>query len=84
MGESEGELVRVSRKAVAARVGLWMNPVNGGVCVYVCVCERERDIHTCGITGCVELLTKVVSVLPGGPGCGLMANCGLCEMVRMP
>lgn len=44
---------------MAARVGLWMNPVNGGVCVYVCLCEREGDIHTCGITGCVELLTKV-------------------------
>ena len=26
---------------------------------------------------CVELLTRVVSVLTGGPGCGLMANCGL-------
>ena len=24
---------------MAARVGLWMNPVNGGVCV----CERERE-----------------------------------------
>ena len=37
MGEREGELVRVSRRAVAARVGLWMNPMNGDVCVYVCV-----------------------------------------------
>ena len=82
MGESEGELVRVSRRAVAARVGLWMNPVNGGVCV--CEREREREIQTCGITWCVELLTKVVSVLPGGPGCGLMATCGLCGMVGMP
>ena len=61
-----------------------MNPVNGGVCVYVCVCEREGDIHTCGITWCVELLIKVVSVLPGGPGCGFMANCGLRGMVGMP
>ena len=26
---------------------------------------------------CVELLTRVISVLTGGPGCGLMANCGL-------
>ena len=43
MGESEGELVRVSRRAVAARVGLWMNPVNGCVCVYVCVCKRKRE-----------------------------------------
>ena len=45
---------------------------------------RERDIHTCGITGCVELLTKVVSVLPGGPECGLMADCGLRGMVGVP
>ena len=43
MGESEGELVRVSRRAVAARVGLWMNPVNGGVCVCMCVSVRERE-----------------------------------------
>ena len=50
----------------------------------MCVYERERDIHTCGITGCVELLTKVVSVLPGGPRCGLMANCGLRGMVGVP
>jgi len=42
MGESEGELVRVSRRIVAARVGLWMNPMNGGVCVCVYVCEREK------------------------------------------
>ena len=57
-----------------------------GVCVCVCVCEREKekDIDTCGITWCVELLIKVVSVLPGGPGCGLMATCGLCGMVGMP
>ena len=82
MGESEGELVRVSRRVVGARVGLWMNPVNWGLCVCVCVCER--DIHTCGIMGCVELLIKVVSILPGGPGCGLMASCGLCGMVGMP
>ena len=46
MGEIEGELVRVSRRAVAARVGLWMNPVNGRVCVYVCVCVRERGRHS--------------------------------------
>ena len=39
MGESEGELVRVSRRAVATRVGLWMNPMTGDVCVY----ERERE-----------------------------------------
>ena len=53
MGESEGELVRVSRRIVAARVGLWMNPMNGGggVCVYVC----ERDIRTCGIMLCGTL-----------------------------
>ena len=48
------------------------------------MCEKEREIQTCGITWCVELLTKVVSVLPGGPGCGLMATCGLCGMVGMP
>ena len=30
-------------------------------------------VETC----CVELLTRVISVLTGGPGCGLMANCGL-------
>ena len=45
MGESEGELVRVSRRIVAARVGLWMNPMNGGVCVCVYVCERERHSY---------------------------------------
>ena len=84
MGESEGELVRVSRRVMAARVGLWMNPKNGCVCVCVRERKRERDIRTCGIMGCVELLTKVVSVLPGGPGCGLMANCGLRGMVSMP
>ena len=46
MGESEGELVRVSRRVMAARVGLWMNPVNWGrgVCICVCVCERETFI----------------------------------------
>ena len=33
---------------------------------------------------CVELLTKVISVLTGGPGCGLMANCGLPGRVGMP
>ena len=27
---------------MAARVGLWMNPVNGGVCV----CERERERYS--------------------------------------
>ena len=32
----------------------------------------------------VELLTGVVSVLTGGPGCGLMANCGLPGRVGMP
>ena len=41
MGEREGELVRVSRRAVATRVGLWMNPMNGDVCVY----ERERHSY---------------------------------------
>ena len=41
MGESEGELVRVSRRVMAARVGLWMNPMNGDVCVY----ERERHSY---------------------------------------
>ena len=51
MGESEGELVRVSRRAVATRVGLWMNPMNGGVCVCVCVCEREREIETFVLVG---------------------------------
>ena len=56
----------------------------GCVCVCVCMCVRERDIHTCGIMGCVELLTKVVSVLPGGPECGLMADCGLRGMVGVP
>ena len=43
MGESEGELVRVSRRAVATRVGLWMNPMNGDVCVYERERERERE-----------------------------------------
>ena len=52
MGESEGEFVRVSRRLVGARVGLWMNPMNGDVCVCMCVNERERDIHTCGIMLC--------------------------------
>ena len=65
---------------MAARVGLWMNPMNGGGGVT----EKERDIHTCRITGCVELLTKVVSVPPGGPGYGLMASCVLHGMVGMP
>ena len=69
---------------MTARVGLWMNPVNGDVCEYVCEREKERDIHTCRITGCVELLTKVVSVPPGGPGYGLMANYGLRGMVGVP
>ena len=32
----------------------------------------------------VELLTGVVSILTGGPGCGLMANCGLPGRVGMP
>ena len=44
MGESEGELVRISRRVVGARIGLWMNPLNGAVCVYVCVCERDMFI----------------------------------------
>ena len=44
MGELEGELVRVSRRAVATRVGLWMNPMNGDVCVY----ERERERESVG------------------------------------
>ena len=43
MGESEGELVRVSRRVMAARVGLWMNPMNGDVCVYERERERERE-----------------------------------------
>ena len=30
---------------MAARVGLWMNPMNGGVCVCVYVCERERHSY---------------------------------------
>ena len=80
MGEREGELVRVSRRAVATRVGLWMNPMNGDVCVCMCVRETFVLVGSC----CVELLTKMVSVLPGGPGCGLMANCGLHGMVGMP
>ena len=42
MGEIEGELVRVSRRVVAARVGLWMNPMNGGGVV----CDRERERHS--------------------------------------
>ena len=33
---------------------------------------------------CVELLARVVSALTGGPGCGLMANCGLPGRVGMP
>ena len=45
---------------------------------------RERDKHSCGITGHVDLLTKAVLVLAGGPGPGLMANCGLCGMVGVP
>lgn len=32
----------------------------------------------------MDLLTKVVSVLVGGPGRGLMANCGLRGMVGVP
>ena len=32
----------------------------------------------------VELLTGVVSVLTGGPGCGLMANCGLPGRIGIP
>ena len=53
MGESEGEFVRVSRRLVGARVGLWMNPVNWGCGMYMCVCERERhsylwDYRVCG------------------------------------
>ena len=42
MGGSEGELVGVSRRVVGARVGLWMNTVNG-VCVYekqTCLCDH--------------------------------------------
>ena len=50
----------------------------------VCLCVRERDKHNCGITERVDLLTKGVSVLAGGPGRGLMANCVLCGMVGMP
>ena len=52
MGESEGELVRVSRKAVAARVGLWMNPVNGGVCVCVRKRERFKLVGSRGVWNC--------------------------------
>ena len=44
MGESEGELARVSRRVAAARVGLWMNPVNEGVGGWVC--DRERERHS--------------------------------------
>ena len=40
---------------MATRVGLWMNPMNGDVCVCMCVNERERDIHTCGIMLCGTL-----------------------------
>ena len=50
----------------------------------VCLRVRERDKHSCGITEHVDLLTKGVSVLAGGPGRGLMANCGLCGMVGVP
>ena len=32
----------------------------------------------------MDLLTKAVLVLAGGPGPGLMANCGLCGMVGVP
>ena len=42
MGRSEGELVRVSRRVVGARVDLWINPVND-VCVYkrqACLCDH--------------------------------------------
>ena len=45
---------------------------------------RERETFILVGSCCVELLTKVVSVLPGGPGCGLMANCGLHGTVGMP
>ena len=79
IGESEGERVGVSRRVVGAGVHLLMNPMNG---VFVCV--RERDKHSCGITERVDLLTKGVSVLAGGPGRGLMANCVLCGMVGVP
>ena len=50
----------------------------------VCLCVRERDKHSCGITEHVDLLTKGVPVLAGGPGRGLMANCGLRGMVGVP
>ena len=79
MGVSEGERVRVSGRVVGADVCLLMNPMNG-----VCVWERERDKHNCGITGPVDLLTKAVSGLAGGPGRGLMANCGLRGMGGVP
>ena len=39
MGESEGELVGVSRRVLRAGVHLLMNPMDG-----VCVCERETSI----------------------------------------
>ena len=32
----------------------------------------------------VELLSGVVSILTGGPGCGLMANCGLPGRIGIP
>ena len=50
----------------------------------MCVSERGRDKHSCEITGCMDLLTQPVSVLAGGPGRGLMANCGLRGMGGMP
>ena len=73
MGESEGELIRVSRRAVAARVGLWMNPVNWGcgmymcvwcicVCVYVCMCVVYMCFCMCGVCMCVDICEWCVYV----------------------
>ena len=42
----KGSFTGVSRRIVRARVDLLMNPVNGWVCV--CVCVRERDKRCCG------------------------------------
>ena len=41
-----------------------------------CVCVREGETSIVEITWCMDLLTQPVSVLAGGPGRGLMANCG--------
>ena len=49
MGGSEGELVGVSQTVVGARVGLWMNPVNG-----VCVFERQACLCDHGVCETVD------------------------------